>query len=176
VFLSFIRCPGKETSSEIRMASTFRMTMGMRKKNKDIPVFYKQDGKRFPLTRTVKLNVNTTYNVIIALEPPRSLERVIIQGDPLTPKLLEETNNKSVFLQEWSSEAVDFSHQGKRQDITFIIEFQESVTMKIVLQCKFYKEKEKDHSRWGTRLTGVEYLCRVPEGSTYAEILEERFL
>lgn len=158
------------------MASTFRMTMGMRKKTKDVPVFYKQDGKRFPLTRTVKLNINTTYNVIIALEPPRLLERVIIQGDPLTPKVLEDTDNKSVFLQEWSSEAVDYSTSGKRSDITFIIEFQESVTMKTTLQCKFYKEKEKDHSHWGTRLNGIEYLCRVPEGSTYAEILEERFL
>eukprot|EP00106_Octopus_bimaculoides_P002755 XP_014770197.1 PREDICTED: CB1 cannabinoid receptor-interacting protein 1-like [Octopus bimaculoides] len=104
------------------MAATFRMTVGMRKRHKDVPVFFKQDGKRFPLSKTVKLNVNTPYNVIIALEPPRLLERVIIHGDPLTPKLLEGNSSKSVFLQEWSSESADFSPSGKRTDITFIIE------------------------------------------------------
>ncbi|CAI9722459.1 Hypothetical predicted protein [Octopus vulgaris] len=158
------------------MAATFRMTVGMRKRHKDVPVFFKQDGKRFPLSKTVKLNVNTPYNVIIALEPPRLLERVIIHGDPLTPKLLEGNSSKSVFLQEWSSESADFSPSGKRTDITFIIEFQESITMKTTLQCKFYKQKEKDHCLWGTRLNGIEYLCRIPEGSTYAEIMEEQYL
>ena len=48
--------------------------------------------------------------------------------------------------------------------------------MKTQIQCKFYNEKEDEHSKWGNKLTSIEYDCQVSEGHTFVNVNKERYL
>ena len=47
--------------------------------------------------------------------------------------------------------------------------------LKLNLQCKFYRESERDHVVWGDIVNYIEYECRMPEGSSFADITKEIF-
>ena len=47
--------------------------------------------------------------------------------------------------------------------------------MKVILQCKLYKEEDKQHAHWGDSFHCIEYECKIPDGSTYIDVLKETF-
>ena len=55
-------------------------------------------------------------------------------------------------------------------------QLENGVTLKTQIQCKFYNESETEHSKWGNKLTSIEYECQVAEGHTYVTVTKERYL
>ena len=51
------------------MANNFKLVLEIQRKDTSEPVSHKIDGQRFDHTNTVKLNVNTFYNVSVTFRP-----------------------------------------------------------------------------------------------------------
>ena len=55
-------------------------------------------------------------------------------------------------------------------------QLENGLTLKTQLQCKFNNEKEVEHSKWGNKLTSIEYECQVSDGHTFVNVTKERYL
>ena len=62
------------------------------------------------------------------------------------------------------------------KDDSSLFQLENGRSLKTELQCKFYNESETEHSKWGNKLTSIEYECQVSEGHTYVTVIKERYL
>ena len=51
----------------------FKILAYITKKDDSSPVFFKADGERFKDTRTLKLQIDTVYKVVLEIRPPMQL-------------------------------------------------------------------------------------------------------
>ena len=51
----------------------FKIAVHITKEEDSSPVFFKVDGERFKETRTLKLQIDTTYKVVLEIRPPMDL-------------------------------------------------------------------------------------------------------
>ena len=49
----------------------------------------------------------------------------------------------------------------------------EGATLKVNLQVKFYSEKEKEHSHWGSMVNNLDWECKRLEGAGFIDILSD---
>ena len=56
------------------MAKSFKLSMTLRRAADAESVHYKIDGGRFDTEKTLKLNINTKYNIKITFKPVQKLE------------------------------------------------------------------------------------------------------
>ncbi|KAJ8301722.1 hypothetical protein KUTeg_020709 [Tegillarca granosa] len=161
------------------MAKSFKLSLLMRKKSGDA-IYHKQDGQRFDNPHTIKLNINTEYNVRIEIRPPLHLNNVIIHGERFEPKMDEKKSkdDDTLHAYEMSFNTTNYEmlKRGKRKELPLVFELEKGLTMSVQLQCKFYPETEKEHSKWGSALTMLEYECYVPESQTFVDIKREKYL
>ena len=52
----------------------FKLSFQLRTKENDMPVCFKQDGKRFEQTQTIKLNTSSDYKMKFILRPAIHIE------------------------------------------------------------------------------------------------------
>lgn len=159
-------------------ALNFKLSLEIKKKDTNEHVCHKIDGQRFGHTNTVKFNVNTVYDVRVTLRPAVLLSKFIIHGESYEFEVVtgQEDGDKRAYCTRYHTTGHDNSKKGKRKELPFVFELENGVTLKTQLQCKFYNENEADHSKWGNKLTCIEYECQVSEGHTYVTVTKERYL
>lgn len=158
--------------------SNFKLNLELKKKSTNEHVCHKIDGQRFGHTNTVKLNVSTVYDVKVTLRPALQLNKLIIQGEThdLEVGPGQEDDDKRIYSATYHTVGHDNSKKGKRKELPFVFELENGVSLSTKLQCKFYNESEADHSKWGNKLTCIEYECQVSEGHSYVTVTKERYL
>lgn len=156
----------------------FKLTLEIINKNSNEHVCHKVDGQRFGHTNTVKFNINTAYVVKATFRPTITLTKFLIHGESREFDVVagKDDDDKRTYCANYHTIGHDDSKKGKRKELPFVFELENGVAMKTQLQCKFYNESEADHSKWGNKLTCIEYECQVPEGHTYVTVTKERYL
>ncbi|XP_046371790.1 CB1 cannabinoid receptor-interacting protein 1-like [Haliotis rufescens] len=161
------------------MASNFKVFLAFTKQPKDEPVYQKQDGQRFSVCNTIKLNVNSTYTVSVVIRPQRTLLRLQIQGENLglnQVKPERDDDDSCKYQASWVTVGFEQSKSAERKELPVVLEMSNGVYMKLALQCKFYPEEETQHCHWGQPLHNIEYECNVPDGCTYVDITSTKLL
>ncbi|KAI0226185.1 hypothetical protein LSAT2_023149 [Lamellibrachia satsuma] len=154
--------------------TTFRVLLGVRRLQGDESVCYKEDGGRFGVERTIKLNVNCSYKLQLTVRSSQQLQDLNVNGCQLQyDKRSSQTGDDVVYEAAWNTAGLVQTSAGKRLDVPFLVQLQDLPTLKLSLQCKLYAESEKSHARWGTPLSHVEYECRVPQNGTYVDVVKE---
>ncbi|CAD5119864.1 DgyrCDS8448 [Dimorphilus gyrociliatus] len=159
------------------MATTFKLQLGLKRKDDNEPVRFKIDGGRFDSEKTLKLNVDTPYLLELRLTQEIEVLDLAIQGSSIS--LNEGKSGKageSLYTCEWTSTSFSPNKKGNRQQIIIIIRLKVSgviVELKTTLQCKLYKEEEKTHCKWGDLANFLEYDCKIPDGATYVDVTKQ---
>lgn len=160
------------------MANNFKLFLELKRQDTKEHVRHKIDGQRFGHTNTVKLNVNTMYDVRVTVRPALRLHNLIIYGEKHDVELVKASDNdeKLTYCTTYHTGGHNHSKKGGRKDVPFLFELEHGLSLKTQMQCKFYNEKEVEHSKWGNTLTSIEYDCKVSEGHTYVTVTKERYL
>ncbi|KAK6181128.1 hypothetical protein SNE40_009057 [Patella caerulea] len=159
--------------------NAFKVTLGLKKHDTEIPVVHKQDGQRFSRCNTVKFNTNTAYDVTVTIRPELTLREMLIQGEKVEltrvkpEKILED--DCCIFRAEWTSTGFSSSKSGSRKDLNINFEFTNQITMMVSIQCKFYEDSENQHCKWGQPLHNIEYDCLIKDGQSFVDILKEKY-
>ncbi|XP_064603418.1 CB1 cannabinoid receptor-interacting protein 1-like [Liolophura sinensis] len=158
------------------MASSFSLSLTLKKEPEHDAIYFKQDGERFTSSHTVKLNVNTSYTVQIAIRPAHELVGAVIRGERCEPKLSKEDENGIIYHLNWSTQGLELNKKGNRIEIPIVLEVKHHGPFKTTLQCKLYKDQEKVHSKWGQNLSSIVYECKIGDAGSHVDIIKERYL
>lgn len=157
------------------MTQHFKVVLAFRKRPYGQPIHFKMDGGRFDTERTVKLNVNTKYNVEVTLKPARQLTALNFQGESVTLQQKQTDQDGALFRTDWFTSGLDKCKKGIRQPLHVLFQIKDAGELKVTFQCKFYSETEKEHAHWGTVLNQIELDCQVPESASYVDVVKETF-
>ncbi|CAH1793250.1 unnamed protein product [Owenia fusiformis] len=155
------------------MPQVFKVLVGLKTEQGD-PIHFKVDGGRFNQARTLKLNVNANYIMEISVKPHKEILSLNVFGGNVT---IEEitAKNQTAYVTTWNTAGFDMAKKGNRQQIPIIAEIKDIGTFKVNLQCKFYGETEKQHVNWGDACHFIDYDCKLPDGSSFVDVVKETF-
>ncbi|XP_063712610.1 uncharacterized protein LOC134840614 [Symsagittifera roscoffensis] len=145
---------------------------------KSAPMFYKEDGTRFPNKHTVKLKVATEYCLRVTLTPPLSLDvmNVLLDEDATSTNSasilcgcaateISRDQQKAVYILNWTIQPETIPVSSKNSRETLVLAFPMNLgEVRVKLQCKVYGEKSKKH-QGGRRLNSLEQQFSINEQS-----------
>ncbi|XP_064624050.1 CB1 cannabinoid receptor-interacting protein 1-like [Lineus longissimus] len=157
------------------MSDSLRILVSWRRVENNKEVYFKNDGQRFASDRTIKMAVNTDYKVEITFKPPKVLESLVILGANIPFDEVKKDNMQCVYTGIWSTVGVALKKRGQRHEVPIEMNVDNAGTFKDVMQCKFYKETDKDHVVWGSPLNCVDYECKLSESRTFVDTRKTTF-
>ncbi|ELU16327.1 hypothetical protein CAPTEDRAFT_221104 [Capitella teleta] len=157
------------------MVLDFKVSLLIRKRPLEQPVHFKEDGGRFELQRTVKLNVNTKYSMEFTFRPPQILEAVTVAGAGVTPNRRQFDDELSVFKADLITTGMDKDKKGSRHQVPVVLQLKGVGELKVNLQCKLYPESEVQHSCWGAVCNNIELECKRHEASSFVDVVSTSY-
>lgn len=153
----------------------FVMTVTIKREDENALVYYKQDGQRFKVNCTVKMNVETTYKFLLTFRPPQIVKTASLKGTCLDVKEEEASTDSSSYSFLWTSNNVCISKKNNRDQFPLAINLQGLDTLEIMLQSKLYKADDTHHSVWGNALHHIEYECVYKSETSSFDVEKEIF-
>ncbi|XP_013408498.1 CB1 cannabinoid receptor-interacting protein 1 [Lingula anatina] len=156
------------------MAQNFKISVGIRHPSTEREAHYKEDGLRFGTQKTVKLCVQTVYELQFRIKPHRELTNVQVDGVDLALKEASKSEDQIVYTADWDTQYSSVTKKANRYSMLVLINIKDLGTMKTTIQSKFYNPGDS-HLTWGSRLNNLEYDCKVNEDRAYVDIVKETF-
>ncbi|OQR77814.1 CB1 cannabinoid receptor-interacting protein 1-like [Tropilaelaps mercedesae] len=124
---------------------------------------YKGDGSRFDLDTTIKLNVNSSYELSIIFRPVVRIERMEIMGDVKVPSEKSRDIESITYVTYFDTKAKQTSKNGNRDKIHLFFDLGDHGLFNFDLQAKYYAEKD-NHVAWGNPLHYIELEASCIDG------------
>ncbi|EDO40161.1 predicted protein [Nematostella vectensis] len=153
----------------------FKTSLSLTRSEDSSPVFFKVDGERFKETRTLKLQVDSKYKVVLEFRPPQTLAEAAISGGSLKAELKKIDENCSVYEGLFSTQGMPSSKSKDRAYIVLSLKFNTGHEMNVQVQSKLYSVKDNTHVTWGACLKSLDFECKMRDGQSFVSIQKTTF-
>ncbi|XP_052769114.1 uncharacterized protein LOC128209214 [Mya arenaria] len=159
----------------------FKLTLRVSGREDGRPVHFKQDGQRFEHAHTVKLNASTDYEMKFTIKPAIHIDKLMINGELHKMEVCglgEEADaaDGRTYTTTFTTVGIEQCKSGKRREVLIVLELENGVYMKVILQCKLYPVGETSHASWGNTLNAFEIDCSLTTAHNYVTVTKEKYL
>lgn len=91
-------------------------------------------------------------------------------------ELYENTDPNVASLEgTWHSDELPLTKKNQREDVPLRIDFAALGTLRTTLQAKVYSEGDAGHSRWGNRLSYVDFELAYDDSKMSLDLIKQSF-